>query len=52
MTEYVRIPGSARRYKNVDTGEEISRREYIKRTEKTTPEQKHINESEKAKQSR
>jgi hypothetical protein len=40
MTEYVRIPGSARRYKNVDTGEEISRREYIKRTEKVTPEQK------------
>lgn len=43
MSEYVRIPGSARRYKNVDTGEEISRREYIKRTEKVTPEQKaHI----------
>lgn len=40
MPEYVRIPGSARRYKNVDTGEEISRREYIKRTEKVTPEQK------------
>ena len=40
MPEYVRIPGSARRYKNVDTGEEISRREYIKRTEKITPEQK------------
>lgn len=40
MTEYVRIPGSARRYQNIDTGEEISRREYIKRTEKTTPEQK------------
>ena len=40
MSEYVRIPGSARRYKNVDTGEEISRREYIKRTEKVTPEQK------------
>jgi len=40
MTEYVRIPGSARRYRNVDTGEEISRREYIKRTEKVTPEQK------------
>lgn len=40
MPEYVRIPGPARRYKNVDTGEEISRREYIKRTEKTTPEQK------------
>lgn len=40
MTEYVRIPGSARRYKNVDTGEVISRREYIKRTEKVTPEQK------------
>jgi len=40
MTEYIRIPGSARRYKNVDTGEEISRREYIKRTEKVTPEQK------------
>ena len=40
MSEYVRIPGSARRYQNVDTGEEISRREYIKRTEKTTPEQK------------
>jgi hypothetical protein len=40
MTEYVRIPGSARRYQNVDTGEEISRREYIKRTEKVTPEQK------------
>ena len=40
MVEYVRIPGSARRYRNVDTGEEISRREYIKRTEKVTPEQK------------
>ena len=40
MSEYVRIPGSARRYRNVDTGEEISRREYIKRTEKVTPEQK------------
>lgn len=40
MTEYVRIPGSARRYQNVDTGEEISRREYIKRTEKVTPEEK------------
>ena len=40
MSEYIRIPGSARRYKNVDTGEEISRREYIKRTEKVTPEQK------------
>ena len=40
MTEYIRIPGSARRYKNVDTGETISRREYIKRTEKITPEQK------------
>ncbi len=40
MAEYVRIPGSARRYRNVDTGEEISRREYIKRTEKVTPEQK------------
>ena len=40
MPEYVRIPGSARRYKNVDTGETISRREYIKRTEKITPEQK------------
>ena len=40
MPEYVRIPGPARRYRNVDTGEEISRREYIKRTEKVTPEQK------------
>lgn len=40
MPEYVRIPGSARRYRNVDTGEEISRREYIKRTEKITPEEK------------
>ena len=40
MPEYIRIPGSARRYQNVDTGEEISRREYIKRTEKVTPEQK------------
>jgi hypothetical protein len=40
MSEYVRIPGSARRYRNVDTGEEISRREHIKRTEKVTPEQK------------
>jgi hypothetical protein len=40
MSEYIRIPGSARRYRNVDTGEEISRREYIKRTEKVTPEQK------------
>lgn len=40
MAKYIRIPGSARRYKNVDTGEEISRREYIKRTEKITPEQK------------
>ena len=40
MSEYVRIPGSARRYRNVVTGEEISRREYIKRTEKVTPEQK------------
>ena len=40
MTEYVKIPGSARRYRNVVTGEEISRREYIKRTEKVTPEQK------------
>ena len=38
--EYVRIPGSARRYRNVITGEEISRREYIKRTEKITPEEK------------
>ena len=40
MSEYVRIPGTARRYRNVVTGEEISRREYIKRTEKVTPEQK------------
>ena len=40
MSEYVRIPGSARRYRHVVTGEEISRREYIKRTEKVTPEQK------------
>lgn len=40
MSEYVRIPGSARRYRNVVTGEEISRREYIKRNEKVTPEQK------------
>ena len=40
MDEYVRIPGTARRYRNVVTGEEISRREYIKRTEKVTPEQK------------
>jgi hypothetical protein len=40
MEEYIRIPGSARRYRNVVTGEEISRREYIKRTEKTTPEEK------------
>ncbi len=40
MTEYVRIPGTARRYRNVVTGEEISRREYIKRTEKVTPEEK------------
>ena len=40
MSEYVRIPGSARRYRNIVTGEEISRREYIKRTEKVTPEQK------------
>lgn len=40
MAEYVRIPGSARRYRNVITGEEISRREYIKRTEKTSPEEK------------
>ena len=40
MAEYIRVPGTARRYKNVDTGEEISRREYIKRTEKITPEQK------------
>lgn len=40
MPEYVRIPGTARRYRNVVTGEEISRREYIKRTEKVTPEQK------------
>ncbi len=40
MSEYIRIPGSARRYRNVDTGEEISRREYIKRTEKVTPEEK------------
>lgn len=38
--EYVRIPGSARRYRHVITGEEISRREYIKRTEKITPEEK------------
>ncbi len=40
MAEYVRIPGSARRYRNVDTGEEISRREYIIRTENVTPEEK------------
>ena len=40
MSEYVKIPGSARRYRNVVTGEEISRRKYIKRTEKVTPEQK------------
>ena len=40
MSEYVKIPGTARRYRNVVTGEEISRREYIKRTEKVTPEQK------------
>ena len=40
MSEYVKIPGSARRYRNVVTGEEISRREYIKRTEKITPEEK------------
>ena len=40
MSEYVKIPGTARRYRNVVTGEEISRRKYIKRTEKVTPEQK------------
>ncbi len=30
---YERIPGAARRYKDVSTGEELSRRQYIKRTE-------------------
>lgn len=29
---YERIPGSARRYLDVETGESISRREYDKRT--------------------
>lgn len=47
--QYVRIPGSARRYYVVGTGVEISRREYIKRTEGHTPEQKAIKRVEAGK---
>ena len=35
---YERIPGSARRYLDLETGESISRREYDKRTKDTVPE--------------
>lgn len=35
---YERIPGSARRYLDLETGESISRREYDKRTKDTLPE--------------
>ena len=35
---YERIPGSARRYLDVETGESISRREYDKRIKDTAPE--------------
>lgn len=37
-SRYERIPGSARRYLDVETGESISRREYDKRTKDTVPE--------------
>lgn len=36
---FVRIPGSAGRYRNTVTGETISRRQYIKLTTGSTPEQ-------------
>lgn len=35
---YERIPGSARRYLDVETGESISRREYDNRTKDTAPD--------------
>ena len=35
---YERIPGSARRYLDVETGESISRREYDNRTKGEAPE--------------
>lgn len=35
---YERIPGSARRYPDLETGESISRREYDKRTKDALPE--------------
>jgi len=37
-SRYERIPGSARRYLDLETGESISRREYDKRTKDTLPE--------------
>jgi translation initiation factor 1 (eIF-1/SUI1) len=37
---FVRLPGSARRYIDTLTGEEISRRQYIKITEGVSPESK------------
>ena len=37
-SRYERIPGSARRYLDLETGESISRREHDKRTKDTVPE--------------
>lgn len=37
-SRYERIPGSARRYLDIETGETISRREYDKRIKDTLPE--------------
>ena len=37
-SRYKRIPGSARRYLDLETGESISRRERDKRVEGTVPE--------------
>ena len=47
--EYVRIPGTAMRYYVVGTGTEISRREYIKRTEGISPEEKAVRRVEQGK---
>lgn len=37
-SRYERIPGSARRYLDLETGESISRREHDKRIKDTVPE--------------
>lgn len=47
--DYIRLPGSSRRYYVKGTGEEISRREYIRRTEGVTPEEKAIRRVEEGK---